>query len=94
MSRGKIDGFLLLLDLFKFNSLAAASVSDLVLVSAASTTEAVALLGVSSVGASFSEALFGLSVVLALEELVELAHVESFFDGEAFNFTKSNVLGL
>jgi len=49
LSRGKIDGFLLLLAFLEFDSFAAASVSDLGLVFAASTAEAVALLGVRSV---------------------------------------------
>jgi len=70
LSRSKIDGFLLLIAFLEFDSFAAASVSDLGLVFAASTAEAVALLGVRSVGAPFSVALCGLSTVLVLEELV------------------------
>jgi len=68
-------------------------VGNLALVSAASTAEAVALLSVGGVGATFAGALATV-LVQALEEPVKLVHVEAFLLGEALDFHEGNVLGL
>jgi hypothetical protein len=83
---------LLLIFLFlEFNSLAATSVSDFRAVSAASTAEAMALLCMSSVMTSLSGALLRL---VTLKEFLELAHLETFLNGEGSYFIEGNVLGL
>lgn len=82
---------LLVFLLLEFNSFAATSVSDFRAVSAASTAEAMALLRMSSVLTSFSGALLRL---VGLKEFLELAHLETFLNGEGSYFIKGNVLGL
>jgi len=67
---------------------------NLGLVSAASAAEAVALLGVGGVRASFAGALALALLVKAFEKPVKLVHVEAFLFGEALDFLKGNVLGL
>lgn len=82
---------LLVFLLLEFNSFAATSVSDFRAVSAASTAEAMALLRMSLVLTSFSGALLRL---VGLKEILELAHLETFLNGEGSYFIEGNVLGL
>jgi len=82
---------LLVFLLLEFNSFAATSVSDFRAVSAASTAEAMALLSMSSVVTSLS---FALLRFVALKEFLELAHLETFLNGESSDFFEGNVLGL
>ena len=82
---GLVEIFLLL----EFDSLTAASVSSLAVVSALSTAEAMALLRVGLVGASLSLAFLGF---VGLKELLELSHLEALLDGKSPNLSHRNVL--
>lgn len=80
-----VEVFLLL----EFDSLTTTSMSSLTVVSALSTAEAMALLGVSLVGASLSLALLGF---VGLKEFLELPHLQALLDSKSPDLSHRNVL--